>query len=302
MKSSIIEKLNGGLNRDGDFCPNDINRKQIRFSDANIKNMITNGRNGAYFIKEAYAENAVVSAVSAKMYSNIGIVTPSIQLFTKPNTIYKAETFQTDVNSLKDYKTILASFDCDYKKIPRLFFTKYKWRLFYDEGLKNKLLQFMTQECLANFQNIFLADELRTDNDRYTGNYFFYKQKGGEKYEGIIVIDLENMQVINLGGEKKKDFECFISTPYPSWTPHQTVDHLSYIQRINDIRELIDEDVLTQDNLDTMINVLKFDFAKEVKAFCKDNKINKEIKKRVSNSVDRLWEFNINTLGRDLGL
>lgn len=254
-----------------------------------------------YFMKSTSLEKALASVAASRMYGEIGINTPPVFMLKNFDS-YSANTLQQSVFSFEDALITLASTDLEYAKIERKFFGKFKWQMFYDTGLIQEFLKYMTPECLEQLQNIFLVDEMRTDIDRLTKNYFFYKSPESKKYEGIVVIDLEQMTIFNYCASSKDDFEAFILYPYQSATPQQVNDELCYKQRVNDIRELIQDGVLSANNIDTLKKALSYDFAKSLRANMKGKMINPKTKNNIITPVSRLWDYNNNTIGKDLGL
>ena len=45
-----------------------------------------------------------------------------------------------------------------------------------------------------------------------------------------------------------------------------------------------------------------FDFSKEIKIACKDSKLSYGEKNEIVSPVERLWDYNRKTIGRDLGM
>ena len=131
---------------------------------------------------------------------------------------------------------------------------------------------------------------------------FFYKTKDSDKYEGVIGIDLDLMQIYNYCGSKKEDFTNFLVYPYQTATPHQSYDNVCYKQRITDMRQLAQDGVLSASNINVITSALEYDFPKEVKSACKDCKLGFGERNDVVRPVERLWEYNRETLGKDLGM
>ena len=253
------------------------------------------------FVKDVYVKTGVSSIASSRLYEKIGILTPPVSFIAKKDN-YTIQTIQPNVEDIEGVETILANSDIEYKKIETKVFGKFKWELFYDEGLIATLLKFMTPSCLTALQNLFLVDELRTDGDRHLKNYFFYKRKGSDKYEGVVCIDLDLMQIYNYCGSKKEDFTNFLVYPYQTATPHQAYDNVCYKQRIVDMRQLVQDGVLSESNINAMTSALKCDFAKEMKNACKESKLGFGERNEIVKPIERLWEYNRKTLGKDLGL
>lgn len=264
-------------------------------------NRVYLGEKGSYYVKNNNNQQGIASIASCKMYNGIGIDTPSLQLLKGQNDKY-TKTIEQDVAAIKGLVVTLASSDVEYTKIETKPFGKFKWELFYNEELEWQLLRFMTPSCLESLKNVFLADELRTDVDRRLANYFFYRTKGSKKQEGIITIDLEQMVIYRYCGTKKDDFVNFLYYPYQSATPQQVSDELCYMQRIRNIRTLIEDGVLSSSNIETLKNVIEYNFPQEFRALCKERKIWGSEKNKLVTPIERLWEYNHKTIGKDLGL
>ena len=260
------------------------------------------GNNPSKFvIKHSNAPKGILSVATSKIYKKAGIQTPQVHLLRTEEKVV-VNTIQEDVLNINGFETHLAAKDAEFMEIDKKFYGKFKWQLFYDRGLENLFLQFMTPECLEQLKNLFLADELRTDVDRHTMNYFFYKRKGSDKYEGIIAIDLDQMIIYNYCGTKKEDFENFLIYPYHSATPQIVEDKVCYKQRVADIREAIQDGVLSEGNIETIKTILKSDFPGEVKRVCKTQRLQRMYRNRAVVPLERLWEYNNETIGKDLGL
>ena len=267
---------------------------------ANVKIYRPGDDSPNYYVKSSDAPQAIASAISSNMYNNIDIATPPIHL-SPTNRRGNIHIVQQDVNSIKDIKAVLAKDDIEYKKVSGKVWGKYKWQIFYDIELVRTLLQFMTPECLEQLKDLFLIDELRSDKDRHAKNFFFYKKKGEDKYSGVIAIDLELMHVLGYGSSKN-EFVSFLTTPYQSETPQQNEDFLCFMQRNSNIRELLDDGVLSQRNIQTIKNALIYDLEQDAKSTCKRQKIHGKRKNDIVTPIARLWDFNRETIGRDLGL
>ncbi len=254
-----------------------------------------------FILKQTDNNTALAGIASASMYNDIGILTPKIHLVNDKNKL-ETTTLQQDVSAINFLHTVLAGLDLEYTQIVDGFYEKNKWSLFYDSNLIFNLLKFMTPECLDQLKNVFLIDELRTDIDRHTRNYFFYKRKESDKYEGIITIDLEQMVIFLHCDGGKDDFSNFLLIPYESSTPQQKYDYTCYNQRVRDIRELIQDGVLSKNNIETLINALKHDFPADVSAAVRSKKLHGKSKNKIVDPIKRLWEYNQNTVGKDLEL
>lgn len=254
-----------------------------------------------YFVKQSDELKSVASISSANLCDQAGILTPPIYMLRGKNK-KSIKTLQQNVEELDGIEAILARDDVEYSQIQKKVFGKFKWQMFYDEELMSDLLRFMTLGCLTQFQNMFLIDELRTDVDRHTKNYFFYKTKDSKKYQGVIAIDLELMAIYDYCGAKKDDFINFLAHSYQSALPHQLYDKTNYIQRVCDMRQLLQDGVLSEANIKAMAAALEYDFPADMKDICKKNKFRKKDINEIVVPIERLWEYNQKTIGQDLGL
>ena len=288
----IVEKFNKGLGTD------DIQfDKKMAYHVSKYK--LQDGK--SFFVKDSDNQTSVASVASSKLCSEAGILTPPVYALAdkKKKTI---KTLQQNVEEIDDFETMLANDDIEYTKIQSKLFGKFKWQMFYDEELIANFLKFMTPNCLTQFQNMFLVDELRTDVDRHTKNYFFYKTKDSKKYQGVIAIDLDLLVIYNYCGVNKEDFTNFLVFPYQTALPHQLYDKVCYSQRMSDMRQLLQDGVLSEANLKAMMSALEFDFPKEMKKVCKTGKLGMRERNEIVSPIERLWEYNQKTIGKDLGL
>lgn len=254
-----------------------------------------------FIVKHSMARKGLASVASSKMYKDAGIYTPEVYLLRSENKSL-VNTIQEDITNINGLETNLPNDDLEYMKIGQKVYGKFKWQLFYDRGLESQFLKFMTPACLEQLKNIFLADEVRTDVDRHHLNYFLYKRKGKNKYEGVIVFDLEMMKIYKYCGEKKQDFENFLLYHYGSATPQMRDDNVCYKQRVVDICELIQDGVLSDGNIETLKKILQADFPNELMQACKQQRLSRRVRNKVVNPVEYLWEYNRNTIGKELGL
>ena len=255
----------------------------------------------SYFVKQSDELKSVASIASARLCEKSGILTPPIYMLRGKNK-KSIKTLQQNVGDIDGIETILARDDIEYSQIQKKVFGKFKWQMFYDEELVRDLMRFMTLDCLTQFKNMFLIDELRTDVDRHTKNYFFYKTKDSKKYQGVIAIDLELMAIYEYCGAHKDDFINFLAHSYQSSLPHQVYDRVNYIQRVSDMRQLLQDGVLSEANIKAMVAALEHDFPADMKEICKQNRFRGKDKNEIIVPIERLWEYNQKTIGKDLGL
>ena len=249
-------------------------------------------------LKDSPNTQAIAGVASSKMYNSIGIETPPIYMLKSKGPY--TSTVQQDVLTIEDVLSTLAGDDLEYASIEKKVLGKFKWQIFYDSNMIRMFLEFMTPECLEQLKNVFLVDELRTDYDRHVKNYFFYKSKNSDKYEGVIVIDPEQMIIYKYCGTKKEEFDSFLLYPYSSATPQQVVDIACYRQRVNDIREMIQDGVLSKQNIEVLLGALKYDFPAEIKQACRQRKLKRSERNKIITPAQRLWEYNQKTIGKEL--
>ena len=266
------------------------------------KIMLDDGK--IYYTKGQEDKYAIGSAASSLLYRDIGIDTPPIQII-KSKTDRKNEhtIIQPDVTQSPGIEAILARHDVEYKKI-FLDFTidNFKWRIFYDYGIREKFLEFMTPHCLEKLINIYLAAELRTDIDPTLNNYFLYRTPESILYEGIIAIDLAQMKIMQHLPSTRGEFINFRVTPYSSVGITQKEDYLSFVSRINDLRELLDEGLLSPYNLEMMIKLLRQNYPEYIKTLCKQHKIPRKLANKLYSSSAYLWEYTQDQFKDDLNL
>ena len=277
------------------------NVKHIKFLNTNVERVFIEKPTSRYILKKTNSPQGLASAASSKMYKQSNIQTPQVFL-TRTNDKNIVRTIQEDISDINGFETVLAGEDVEFTKIAWNICGKYKWQIFYDANFEYKLLNIMTEDCLEQLKNMFLADELRTDIDRHSKNYFFYKNKDSEKYEGVIVIDLDQMVIFNYSGLGKTYFEEFLLSPYESEIPHLKLDNVCYKQRVRDMRELVQDGVLSNDNIEMLRKLLSYDFGAEMDRTCKEQGLRFKKKNMIVEPVKRLWEYNNETIGKDLGL
>ena len=258
-----------------------------------------------YYWKKTELHSAIASVASANMYNSIGLTTPPISILKTP-LFFKAKTTQTlqqDATQFQELECAVARKNKEYMKMTYQFMGRYKWEILYDSNFRFDLLKIMTFDCVDQLISMFLVDELRTDCDRHTNNFLLYKQKGHEKFEGVIPIDLEQMELFIQCSDKKDSFDNFITIPYSTMTPQQTQDSKNYIDRVKAIRELIQDGVIPKDSLEKLVSALQYDLPKEFKTACnKEGLYAGKTYNSIVTPISRLHEYNRKTIGRDLGL
>lgn len=244
-----------------------------------------------YYIKDNFGKMSMVDIASSKMYNDIGIPTPPVymlDILSKPNI----QTGTQDVNSVKGIEFTIAHssivenevFSCN-KEI-----NNNKWDTLYDNYLKEELLQFMTDECFEQLITLHLIDELRTECDRHLGNYFFYKKPDSKKYEGVLPIDNEFARVVFDDIRTKKDFEYFLKSKYSSATIFCGRDKKSLQERMYNIKQVLHDGKLTQNQINIMKHALDYDLPANIKNL-KTYSYLKPEKHLAYDGISRLWEY-----------
>ena len=272
----------------------------LKILQDNVQSVFDSENGEKYILKRSCSDSSLAGAAASKMYGDIGIQTPKI-LLSRQGKEQQVHSLQKDVSEIDGLEVLLANNCFEYKQLERDILGKYKWQIFYDSDLQNIFLSFMTKDCLEQLKNIYLVDELRTDRDRYLLNMFLYRVPGSEKYEGIIAIDLDEMAIFMFCNNLvKADFKSFLYFNYASSTPQQTLDSMCYANRVKEIQGLIQDGVLFQGNIDVLKKALNYDFPKEVKKACSICNIHGKRKNNIVEPIERLWEYNNQTIGKDL--
>lgn len=261
------------------------------------------------FIKGEEPAQILLSTATSKMYNEIGIPTPLICPVKANSEVINLGLASQDVTALTKlgYEVVKADktefFNNHYlRNINHYAYSN--WVIFYTPKNQEKLKQFMTEECFDKFVSLHLADELRTDNDRHWGNFFFYKKKGADKFEGIIPIDFENVQIINsYNPHSQKAFNKFLNShSYRSFTIEEFITFACpYSERIRQLRDVINDGMLKPKHIETIRKELEYDLPKSIKELGKKYNL-KTAANLTYDKIAKLWLYNRKTIGRDLGM
>ena len=263
--------------------------------------------------------NTEQNIAASKMYQNLGIITPTVypaiitflnnkyNTITEdvphnlPNTIIKPAT-STPIEDLAYYQS-----ENQQKQN--------KWNILTSGKFKRTMLDFVTPECYEQLMKAFILGELRTDGDLHTGNFFLYKSSSSKKYEGIIVIDLEECSILNQDQSsylptQLEDVESFINNiPFFAYTPNQLIDTLTHKERMFALKQFIIKGSSTTFN-QFIKKALTFDFPEEIrKAHTQCSNVSPYFKYNETepnssayDTIAKLWEYNREVLGPELGL
>ena len=256
------------------------------------------------WVKTERPHNVVFGLATKDLYINSGLITP-ITCPTNTKELIDNECFKIasqDVNSISDigYDVKLAGKTPEILKLSKKHLRDAKhsiWSPIKKAEYKDELLEFMTEECFEEFMTMFLLGELCTDSDKHDGNYFLYKTKGAEKYEGIIPIDLEFSEILRQGNHQYKNtkaaFDNFKNRHYCAFTPMSTnSDNYQLLcERLFAIRKLIEDGKLTNNQVSAIKRALEFDLPKRCNYYCDKHGIDTP-KQFVYEMMSRLWKEN----------
>lgn len=259
----------------------------------------------------------IQSIATAHMYNAIGLTTPAVTLLKTTinppkdlDHLHYMHSAQQDLMSIKTFKMVLG--ETLFKK-HKLHFSKnqnHKWEILYNQSLQELFLQFMTEECFDKFIGLYLVDELRTEKDRHCANYFLIKPHGNQKFEDIIPIDNEMISILNIQNvqniantpfKRHEGFQKFLKAYYHSVTPLSTIDFMSYEQRMNDMRDYLNDGLISDSQIELMKSALNFDYPRAITKTCKHYHL-PQYTNSASTPFKYLWDYNRKTIGKDLEL
>lgn len=257
--------------------------------------------NKFYSKKPRCDKYAISEIATSQMYNSIRFATPPIYIMKNSGT-QQISLLSQDVNTLDDnLEFAIATNIID--KDP--FFKNAEYsrptNIIFDMDVREKWQSIMTNECIEQFILMFLLDEIRTECDRFGRNYFFYRGKGQQKWEGVIAIDNELMYIITPSDNKfatKEGFQSFLSLHYPSHSMTGKHVHLDYESRIEDVKSLIYFGKLTNKQISTLKLALDFDLPKHAQTI--QQKYN--LQASAHECIQRLWDYHhgSNGLSREL--
>lgn len=271
--------LNGGY-----ILDKDKNVEEVSPAKYNI-----NGKD--FYSKSAHADKYTMTEMStSEMYNSIGLTTPPIYLMKKKDS---SKTFIIN----QDVKTIDPNLEfqsadkiIDHDPFFRYREYAYPTNAIFDQEVQEKWHSIMTDECIEQYILMFLLDEIRTESDRFGRNYFFYRKKGNEKWEGVMPIDNELMSIVSTNDERfksKEGFQTFLSQKYTSHDMLGHYIHVSYEDRMQDIKAMIYLDKLTDNQLMTLKSALEYNLPKTASKI--QRKYN--LKTTSQECIKRLWDY-----------
>lgn len=256
-----------------------------------------------YFAKRHKCARTIGDVASAKMYGEIGFVTPPLYTLKGKDRFGNEDCFviSQNIRSIGGYDFI-AEEDLMLSEIGE--FPNVKGNDFaplYDESIRDRLLEFMTEECLDERMGLGLNDTVRTEMDRHGENVYYYKKSGAEKQEGVVPIDHEFMRILYRGKPNMDELKTILSSPYMSYTFIGVDRETSYADRVAEILDLIHSGRVKDKQILQLKKALRFDLPKAMKEVAK-NPFLKPYADSPIEQTERLWEYNRNTIGKELGL
>lgn len=272
-----------------------------------------------FYAKEMTTPKAWGAYASSKLYNKIGMNTPP-QFIIKDNhctTENKYFAFSQDITSIKNLNASIATKELNYPLfqlthkilfpiIPVKKGRSDKWDILTNRRLQKFFLNYMTPECLDKLIGMFLLDELRTDIDRHTGNYFLTRDDDYGLFDDVVVIDLDNMHILHPDFTHGQHlFKRFLDEYYLSYTPVETKDLAQQLSdRTRRIVTFIEENKISKNNVKLLKSALECDVPEPLRTIRKRiydhrHKLNIDT---AYDALSRLWEYNRNALGRELEL
>lgn len=238
---------------------------------------------------------------SSELFNEAGVLSPPIYIL-KENDYFDLYSQITEDVHLPIFDKCLNP--CEIGYYDKLLSTKKlrtsKWEVLYNKLYRDYFLTFMTPECLDEIINTFLIDELRTEGDRHMKNYFLYQLNGSNKFNGVVVIDHDLINLFETDCLSKHAFKDFIKHKACSNSPTLNCVHTTHENAIKAIRQLLDDGVLGDNNITALKDALSFDLPGRIKEYGEKFNIKKHPLNRVYTPLSYLWDYNRTQLGKDL--
>lgn len=244
---------------------------------------------------------SIQEKAAREMYSDLGIPTPQISFakIERGNIPDLLHTISPDLNQLPVYTAVPASqvFRTLFEDMPR--YTTDKWSLLKNNKVREKFLSVITSECLAQIIDMYLLDETRTEYDRWFNNYFLYKLPNEDKYTGIIPIDMDSTEIMHCPPTTANKFKQFIYRSYSSYTPTEQEELSCLSDRIDTLRDKIEDGALSDRHIMKLKHAIDYGFADKIKQTCMEHGMKEHLKDTYDPHA-RLEEYLQDTIGRDL--
>jgi len=258
------------------------------------------------YMKGWKGDNSVFSVATSQMLNDLGIINPPENVFKLKGRKIWTGNFalgSQDAFSAQEIEVISASKSERFKSIMDDFFNgEYKWDILTNRSLRFRLLTIMTEDCLDDLRNMYILDELRTECDRHLGNFFFYRTPGAKKFEGIMPIDHEAGLICTVGRNGFINLQHF---PYVTITPSRLIDNKTYRERIDDLKDIIQEGFCEHNQIEFLKRALSYDFPEAIKNVYKKYNVTTTAQnphERLYDAISTLWEYNHTQLSDELEL
>lgn len=231
----------------------------------------------------AYNDLGVNSVVGYPVLQNKGHRYDTVKMLTQD--VCKLKGLDVEIGS-----KVLSELD---KKYP--YKRTSSWEIVRNSRVKGDLLEIMTEECYNKLVNMHLLDNLTTNCDRHSNNYFFVKSKGSDKWEDIVTIDHEYLGVVEyecVGGNTYECIENYVKNKHSMIMPMDTHKELSHSHRIKSINQMIDKGKLSDQNIALLRNATEYDLLGAYDKILNKYQINSETLDYYRRLIDGLWEYN----------
>ncbi len=260
-----------------------------------------------YYIKSTFGVHSLSEVATNKMYNSIGMPTPPtyvLKKFRRPGDLEEIDyVINPDIKTIPDYDFVVCKKAFGNTNIVKFINNYDKWDIFSKHQIKDFFLEYMTPECLQQLISLCLIDELRTEKDRHFSNLFLYKKKGAEKYEGIIPIDNEYTHLHDIGANTSDDFSYFVQLPYSCANPLSRYNESrSYRDRQKSMRDLIQKGLISSQQIELIKRELEFDLPSNIQNAGISSLELDCLRTSAYTSTQRLWDYNRQNIGQDLGL
>ena len=323
MNSELLryfDSLESLKNKDGQIHTDsvDIELLSPRSREHKVPMYTLNGQ--PVYIKDGNDRNTIVGLATSQMYNDIGLTTPTQYILTTAPSNRKLFTrvrnhdprftdtsiVTADISSIPGIEsdTIDSILSREDKDSAPFRIGRYAWQFLYDSSVRAILMKYMTPEAYNDMVADSLISEVRTDIDRHFLNAFLYKKSGAKKYEGLIPIDLDNLEILKhiyIDKFTKDNFEEFLTSTYESTSLTGKHCNRAYYYRMADLKEIIDDGVVPLSSLEKLRSALSYDLPGVIEEQCKIGGFSRH-KKPIISAYNRLWDFNRTELRDHLGL
>ena len=265
LESLKVEKFNNYIYEDGIRCkskgpacyfPGDLTIDGVRcfFKYEHLKDLLFGQASSKIYYEHLDIPTPLVSPIQTMWDRNLHLASQDVKVLNRTG-IYVSSA--GNASGIQDIKL-----DHLYDEVDN------KWDYLYNSHKKEKLLKYMTEECLDELTTIFIIDEIRTDPDRHWENFFLYKNPNSKKYEGVIPIDLE-YNILSICSESNiysNRFENFLQQKYPTFSLYNCREkHSTYPEKLYAIKKLIQDGVLKDSQIERIRTFVNSEFSGLIK-------------------------------------